>query len=196
RLTIEDAKASPVISNIEVYHAPKILVEPEIRRDKNGAVSIQVFDEGLDIFYTIDGTEPSVNASRYDGDFSWKEKGVVKAVAVDTFTGDESPVAMETLDVVKEKWKIVGELHSGDHSENIFDGNAQTSWIINQAPPADVIIDLGEQLSLTGFTYLPDQSRGKQGLIYNYELFVSPDDRNWGTPASKGEFSNIHNSPV
>jgi alpha-L-fucosidase len=40
RLTIEDAKASPVISNIEVYHAPKILVEPEIRRDKNGMVSI------------------------------------------------------------------------------------------------------------------------------------------------------------
>lgn len=196
RLTIEDAKASPVISNIEVFHAPKVLVEPDISRDKSGSVNIRVFDEGLETYFTVDGTEPTTNSNRFEGAFEWKEKGVVKALAVDASTGNESPVATATFDVVKENWKVIGEFQSAAGTDNIFDGDAQTSWIIDQAPPAEFVIDLGRQLSLSGFTYLPDQSRGKHGLIYNYELFVSPDSRNWGTPVSKGEFSNIHNSPV
>jgi alpha-L-fucosidase len=71
RFTIEEAKASPVISNIEVYHAPKILIEPEIRRNKNGLVSMNAFDEGLDIYYTLDGSEPSVTSSLFEKDYEF-----------------------------------------------------------------------------------------------------------------------------
>lgn len=71
RLTIEEAKASPVISNIEVYHAPKILIEPEIRRNKNGLVSMNAFDEGVEIYYTLDGTEPSITSLLYEKNFEF-----------------------------------------------------------------------------------------------------------------------------
>jgi alpha-L-fucosidase len=40
RLNILDSKASPTISNIELFLAPKLLAEPAISRSKNGMVII------------------------------------------------------------------------------------------------------------------------------------------------------------
>ena len=62
--------------------------------------------------------------------------------------------------------------------------------------PVEIIIDLGEQLNLSGFTYLPDQSRWAGGYIFNYEFYVSSYGKKWGKAVSNGEFSNINNSPV
>ena len=52
RLNILDAKACPTISNVEIYHAPKLLEPPVIERDKQGNVSMKSFDGGLEIYYT------------------------------------------------------------------------------------------------------------------------------------------------
>ena len=72
RLNIIDSKACPVISNIGVYKAPKVLVEPEVRRDKNGMVSIKAFDTGLDIYYTINNSNPSAQSEKYTETFRFK----------------------------------------------------------------------------------------------------------------------------
>lgn len=196
RFTILDSKACPVISNIEVYKAPKVLVEPKIRRNKSGEVSIEVFDEGLEIRYTLDGLIPSKTSELYNGKFEWKKKGTIKAAAFDPSTGDSSPVSTENFDVVKEKWKVIGEYALENETTSIFDGNENTAWNLEQEPPADIVIDLGETLQLNGFTYLPDQGRWNPGIIFKYELYVSRDSKNWGEPVSEGEFSNIKNSPV
>jgi alpha-L-fucosidase len=196
RLSIEDAKASPVISNIEVFKAPKVLVEPEILRNKNGLVSIKAFDGGLQIYYTLDGTEPSVNSSLYEKEFKWKEKGVIKAMVADPNSGETSSAVVKEFDVVKERWKVAGEFDLIEETENIFDGNENSAWNIDQKPPVDIVIDLGEHLSLSGFKYLPDQGRWNPGIIFNYEFFVSEDGNSWGNPVSMGEFSNIKNSPI
>jgi alpha-L-fucosidase len=196
RLSIEDAKASPVISNIEVFKAPKVLVEPEILRNKNGLVSIKAFDGGLQIYYTLDGTEPSVNSSLYEKEFKWKEKGVIKAMVADPNSGETSSAVVKEFDVVKERWKVAGEFDLIEETENIFDGNENSAWNIDQKPPVDIVIDLGEHLSLSGFKYLPDQGRWNPGIIFIYEFFVSEDGNSWGNPVSMGEFSNIKNSPI
>jgi alpha-L-fucosidase len=196
RFTVLDSKACPVISNIEVYKAPKVLVEPEIRRNKPGEVSIEVFDEGLEVRYTLDGSNPTKSSNIYNGTFEWKQKGTIKAVTFDSSTGKSSPVATENFDVIKEKWKVTDDYALENATENIFDGNEHTAWNLEQEQPADIVIDLGNELTLTGFTYLPDQGRWNPGIIFNYELYVSRDDRNWGDPVSQGEFSNIKNSPV
>ncbi|MCA1760207.1 MAG: alpha-L-fucosidase, partial [Bacteroidales bacterium] len=159
RLTIEDAKASPAISNIEVYRAPKILIEPEIRRDKNGMVTITAFDEGLEIYYTLDGTEPSVTSSLYELEFVWKEKGAIKAMVVDPTSGKSSSIAVEEFDIVKEKWTVAGDFALIKETENIFDGNENSAWNIDLKPPIDIVIELGELLTISGFKYLPDQGR-------------------------------------
>ena len=196
KFTILDSKACLVISNIEVYKAPKVLVEPKIRRNKSGEVSIEVFDEGLEIRYTLDGSIPSKTSELYNGKFEWKKKGTIKAAAFDPSTGDSSPVSTENFDVVKEKWKVIGEYALENETTSIFDGNENTAWNLEQEPPADIVIDLGETLQLNGFTYLPDQGRWNPGIIFKYELYVSRDSKNWGEPVSEGEFSNIKNSPV
>jgi alpha-L-fucosidase len=196
RLSIEDSKASPVISNIEVYKAPKVLVEPEIRRDKSGLVSMKAFDQGLQIYYTLDGTEPSVNSSLYEKEFEWKEKGVVKAMVFDPSSGETSFVSIIDFDIVKEKWTVAGDFALIKETENIFDGNENSAWNIDQKPPVDIVIDLGELLFISGFNYLPDQGRWNPGIIFNFEFFVSEDGNNWGDPVSSGEFSNIKNSPI
>ena len=68
--------------------------------------------------------------------------------------------------------------------------------MVNQPLPADFLIDLGEQVNLKGFNYLPDQSRYSAGVIKTYEFSVSRDGRNFGQPVAAGEFGNIANSPI
>ncbi|RLD79610.1 MAG: alpha-L-fucosidase, partial [Bacteroidetes bacterium] len=82
-------------------------------------------------------------------------------------------------------------------SNAVIDGDNSNSWYIKaKKKPVEIIIDLGDELELSGFSYLPDQSRWAGGYISNYEFFVSVDGKKWGKAVSKGEFSNINNNPV
>ena len=196
RLNIIDSKACPVISNIGVYNAPKVIDEPLIERNKNGEISIQGFDSGIEIYYTVDGSTPSIQSLKYSEPFLLNEKSVVKAIVIDPGSKKGSPVSVVRFDVSKEKWKLVGTFQSIEQSRFIFDGNPETAWVLNNKPPVDVILDLGDTLNLTGFTYLPDQGRWNPGITNKYEFYVSSDGQNWGTPVSEGEFANIKNSPI
>jgi len=196
RLNIVDAKACPVISNIEIYRAPKVIVEPEIKRNKSGMVTIKAFDTGLDIYYTTDGNTPSTKSTKYSGPFRLAEKATLKVIVVDSHESNSSPVSTFDFDVSKEKWQVVGEFRDVERSELIFDGDPNSAWTIRNTAPVDFVIDLGENLSLKGFKYLPDQGRWNPGIVFNYELYISPDGKNWDNTVSKGEFSNIKNSPV
>jgi alpha-L-fucosidase len=196
RLNIIDSKASPVISNIGVYKAQKVLVEPQIRRNKNGEVTITGFDSGLDIYYSIDISEPSAQSLKYTEPFLLNEKAIVKAIVVDSGTKTSSPVSTAQFDVSKLNWKLTGEFESVEQSRFVFDGDPESAWSLNYKSPVDFTIDLAETLNITGFTYLPDQGRWNPGIINRYELYVSNDGKNWGKPVSEGEFANIKNSPV
>ncbi len=196
RLNIVDAKACAVISNIEIYKAPKVIVQPEIRRDKMGMVSLKGFDSGIEIHYTLDGTEPTSSSKKYTTPFLLNRKAILKAIVIDPETMKTSPVAMVNFDISKEKWKMAGEFKSVEHAGFIFDGDPNTAWTLRNEPPVDFVIDLGEKVIISGFTYLPDQGRWNPGVIFNYEFFVSKSGKHWGKPVSKGEFSNIKNSPI
>lgn len=196
RFSILDSKASPVISNISVYKAPKVLVEPRIQRNKEGMVTIKAFDNGLKIHYTTDGSDPDQNSNEYTEPFLLEQKAMVKANVIDPETEKQSPVTTEIFDFSKAKWKMAGDFEYEQQAAAIFDGDEQTAASVPGDKPVDFVIDLGEPLTITGFKYLPDQGRWNPGIIFNYEFFVSPDGKRWGSPVSGGEFSNILNSPV
>jgi alpha-L-fucosidase len=114
----------------------------------------------------------------------------------DDGTESGSTVSVAQFDVSKENWKLVGVFESADRWQFIFDGNPESAWTLNNKPPVDFIFDLSENLSIKGFTYVPDQGRWNPGIINRYELYISNDGKSWGKPVSEGEFSNIKNSPV
>jgi alpha-L-fucosidase len=199
RFNILDAKGSPTISNIEVYHAPKLLVPPAITRDKLGEVSIEAFDGGLQIHYTTDGSDPSKSSTLYEGGVEFKDKGVVKAMAVDPESGMSSEISILEFDVCKELWEVIMPDPREDHrGQAMVDSNPRTIWRSDKkgSLPQTVVIDLGEVLELSGFSYLPTQQRYIDGTISHFSFYVSEDGKLWGDPVLEGEFSNIRNSPV
>nr|WP_319268202.1 alpha-L-fucosidase [uncultured Draconibacterium sp.] len=196
RFTVKDSKASPVITKIGIYHAPKVIIAPKITRTKDGIINIEAFDSGLDIYYTIDGSEPDINSSKYKDPFELAQKAIIKAIVVDPNENKTSTVSTADFDVPKTKWKVVGKYKDAEKANLIFDGNENTAFTVGESVPVDFVFDLGENLTITGFKYLPDQQRFDPGIIFNYKLYLSNDGKNWKQPVSEGEFSNIRNSPV
>ncbi len=196
RVTIMDAKACPVISNIEVFKAPKVLVGPEITRNKEGVVTISSFDVGLDIYYTDNGNAPDKNSFKYNEPFILQGKTEIKAIAVDSLTGQKSEITQKYFDISAAKWKFKTRPGIEGNEATVFDGDAATSVKEKFDTPQNFDIDLGETLEISGFMYLPGQERWNPGVIFNYEFYISLDGVNWGNPVSSGEFANIQNSPV
>lgn len=199
RFNILDAKGSPTITNIEVYHAPKLLETPTINRDKKGLVSVTAYDSELDIYYSTNGDDPTPAFMKYTEPFLMEEKVELKAIAIDPASGGQSEVASRTFDVPKTLWTVISPDPEKDpRGKYIVDATERSIWksAAKDGMPQSVVIDLGEMLTLTGFSYLPTQQRYIDGTVSEYEFYVSKDGRNWGRAVSKGEFSNIKNNPI
>lgn len=194
RFTVLDAKANPIISNIGVYLAPQILTPPTITRDQSGKVFIQPADEESVIYYTLDGTTPTSQSTRYSEAFSADGKLEVQAIAYSEETKKSSPVAKEQFDISKKAWKILNV--SDPVANQLIDGKSNTAWYQKNENklPVDITIDMGQEVDLNGFRYLPGQGR-TAGIISNYQFFISTDNKNWKL-ADEGEFSNIKNNPL
>ena len=195
RFNITDSKSCPVISNIGIYNAPQILTAPAIMRNQSGEIIITPADKESEIYYSMDGSIPTKNSKRYQTPVLTNGKVEVKAIAYDPSSGKSSPVNVEKYDISRKNWKIVGT--DDQKANNIIDGNASTNWHQpkNVKLPAELVIDLGSVLNLSGFRYLPDQGMWGPGIITNYQFFVSQDNQEWKL-VSEGEFPNIKNNPL
>ncbi|MEZ4988926.1 MAG: alpha-L-fucosidase [Saprospiraceae bacterium] len=193
RLNITDAKACPTITNIELYNAPRLLLPPAITRNKAGELQLNVPGEGLQIYYTLDGSTPSAEATLYEGPVMVSGPATVQAITIDKERDRQSEISRTELDIAPTKWKVV---NVPADAEKVIDGLEDTWWASKkEGGVQDLIIDLGENVELQGFTYLPMQGRWVTGFINQYAFYVSSDNRNW-QPVAKGEFSNIQNSPI
>ncbi len=84
-------------------------------------------------------------------------------------------------------------------ASNAIDGDVNTIWHTewfsqagddnDPAHPHHFIIDLGAVNDISGLTYLPRPGAGN-GTIKAYEIYVSGDGINWGTPIHVGEFTS------
>lgn len=195
RFTVTDSKACPVISNIEVYNAPQILVSPEIMREKSGNVIITPSDKESEVYYTVDGSVPHPASKKYSGPIVTDgKKIVVKAIAHDPTNKKSSAVAEEKFDIAKKDWTVISTTDT--KATDAIDGNVNTAWYQerNIKMPVDFVVDLGKTEELIGFRYLPGQSRGS-GIITHYQFYISIDNANWKL-VDEGEFSNIRNNPL
>lgn len=223
RINILDAKAAPVISEVQLYKAPGLLATPQIMRSKNGLVIITCASADAEIHYTLDGTEPTLKSPVKHGfippviaNVSEEVKknvkseqsilvdlprgGVVKAKAF-LKDGSSSETAKASFDVATTKWTILSADGAATDrtTAKAIDDQPETVYITSTEGtkyPHELQIDLGESLSLKGFTYMPPTGEGTKGVVYGYEFYTSTDGKNWGSPVAKGQFANIKNNPV
>lgn len=193
------ARAPITISNIELYNAPALLADPTISRGRDGKVVLQVADEQAEIYYTTDGSEPGPSATRYEAPFDLPAGGgTVKAVAHDPATDRTGDVITQRLGYARTNWRITA-VSSGDLAEaqKAIDEDENSWWQSDEKErgPQHLIIDLGQEVELSQFSYLPMQGRWIDGFVQEYAFYTSSDGRNWQQQAA-GEFSNILNNPI
>lgn len=186
-----EALACPVISTIEAYKAPEQLSSPVIRRDKAGIVSISAETADPVIYYTTDGTEPTINSERYNSSFSMSGRGIVKAIAVIDNGSKKSEVIEVKYDIAPAKWTVISP--ESDNISKAIDGDYRTSAKVENKKP--LIIDMGEVMHVFGFSYTP-VSRVQYANIYKYNFYISADGNNWQKIKSNAVFNNIANNPV
>ncbi|HYQ26657.1 MAG TPA: discoidin domain-containing protein, partial [Polyangiaceae bacterium] len=79
------------------------------------------------------------------------------------------------------------------HASNAFDDSTSTFWhteyqSAKPMPPHEIVIDLGANYSLTGMRYTPRQDDNQNGMVKDYEFYVSNDKTNWGSAVKTGSF--------
>lgn len=195
RFNITGSKACPVIAELGIYNAPQILAAPAVIRNQSGEIKIIPVDEESNVYYTLNGSTPSPGSMKYTGPFKTSGKLEVRAIAFDAATHKASAECREQFDIPRNDWKIVGV--DDEKAYAVFDGDPSTAWHQPKETklPADLVIDLGKKENLIGFRYYPDQSMWGPGIITNYQLFVSTDNREWKL-VNEGEFPNIKNNPL
>ena len=192
RFNILNAKACPLISAIEIYKAPTIVDEPVISRTKEGMVSFNNPEDGVEVFYTTDGSEPSTASKKYQKPFSIDEPTMIKAFTFEPRSKRKSDLVNMHFEISKKLWKVISPTGS---EKNILaiDDNKWTDFQLDDKQ--EIVIDLGKNQTLTGFSYTPTQRRWATGVITHYELYGSADSTTW-KKLSSGEFSNIIANPV
>jgi len=193
-----DAKGSLAISNIELYRAPNLLTEPVVKRNRAGMVTLEIPDKNVEIYYTLNGSEPTKGSTRYGKPFLVDRPTTVKAIGFDSTSKKKTETVGFYFDVAKKDWEVV-HTTTGNIMDayKLVDDDPGTYWATDKEVRTiqEVIIDMGRIHKLKGFTYWPIQERYPFGIITNFEFYVSKDNRTWRR-VIRGEFSNIVNNPI
>ncbi|MEG1905589.1 MAG: alpha-L-fucosidase [Bacteroidales bacterium] len=187
RINFTDAKGALCINNVEGYLAPALLSEPAIRRNNENKVTLSSGDRNAEIYYTLDGSEPTASSLRYTEPFELASKGTVKAITYDAIFDKSSPVESVSFDVPSSHYQLV--YPRDEKAQMMFDGAVNNCYWL---PKGDQKIEvrLQDAHEIAGFNYTPNQARDGEGHITNYRFFVD------GKLVSEGEFSNILHNPI
>ncbi len=79
---------------------------------------------------------------------------------------------------------------------NAFDGNINTIWHSRyssgqDAHPHEMVVNLGSSYNVSGFMYIPRQDVSVNGVLRDFQLFLSTDGVNWGAPVASGWLSYL-----
>ena len=172
------------------------MTAPSVIREQSGDVVITPSDPESEVYYTLDGSLPTINVQKYTSPIKANGGKVeIKALAYNSVSKKSSLVTEEKFGIARTAWKILGI--DDKNTANIIDGKENTSWHQpkNSKMPVDLIIDLGKTENLVGFKYLPDQNWWANGIISKYSFYISQDNKEWQL-VDEGEFPNIKHNPL
>jgi alpha-L-fucosidase len=206
RIRLTQYRGRPTLAGMGLYFAPAILSAPKLTRDLNGAVTIEA-PSGVAVRYTLDGSDPTASSPLYTQPIPLPNGGRVIAQAIlATPTADiydaGSAIAHADFGLAKAKWKVV-DCNSQDDVEgkaqHAIDDDPGTFWHTRYRDGVDpmphhLAVDLGQTVSIRGFTYTPRQDPWDGGIILRARFEVSDDGKNWKPAADDVDFDNIVNS--
>ena len=113
------------------------------------------------------------------------------------------PVGANPKAVAKAKWKVLSvsaENAGGGNARHAIDGDAGTIWHTHldggeSGLPQEIAVDMGQEKTIKGFTYLPRQDHVVHGMVDQYAFMISTDGKDWKQVA-EGEFGNLRANPV
>jgi len=182
-----DAKA---VSRVDMPVCQPVSCE----RQNNGTIRMTTATKGATIYYSIDGEE----YRPYTSAINHSDVCTIKAYCAKDGMMD-SPVMSYTFELYinKSAWKLISadSQHGGNEARLAFDNNTSTYWHtewVGTEPrcPHTLIVDMVKTYSVTAFTYLSRQDGNSNGMVKEYEIYLSTDGKNWGNAVAKGEFKN------
>lgn len=196
RLRIVKAAACPALAEIGVFAEPARLSVPKIGRGRNGVVTIAPDGGHAEIRYTLDGRDPGRDSPVYTGPLEFPRGGTVKARTVATDGRAMSEIATEAFEQAKQRWRVVSATSdlAGKNGARAIDDHPNP-WVAGDAPQ-QIVVNMSEEVTVRGFTYLPRQDGRPGGMTDRYRFYLSGDGRSWGEAVAEGEFDNLRHNPV
>ena len=211
RVRVLESRLSPAISHISAHYYKTRPPQLDFSRDKDGVVTIApmqtVFNwnpigenaadnlnTGYEVYYTLDGSEPTLNSAKYESPLKVEYKTLKAASYINNERG---AVRSEDFGVVKRDWALIGVSSQVNNRPalNAFDAVKRTYWQSEESTENPFIsLDLGEKYLLKAFTYTP-QTFHSNGMMASGEIQISENGATWDT-VEKFEFGNLINDPT
>lgn len=194
RVTFKTEAPCLLVSNIGIYNAPILVDDPVVAVNHSGKLSFETI-ENISFYYKI-GEKSEY--SKYTKEVDLSKGGIVYSYAKDEKTDYQTDVIMNEFGIAKDKWKVVSVDGTNTiETKKIIDNNPKSFYISEDVSNQhEVIIDMSKSHKLNKFSYLPRQDGKKEGIIFEYEFYVSEDGKNWDTPVVDDSFQNIENNPT
>lgn len=172
--------------------AMPVCKDVKCERNGKGKIVMSCGTTGAVIQYSTDGGE---TFQTYTTPLSFNQGGTIVCYAEAEGMYSSAHRSYEfDMYVDKSTWKVIGydSQHGGNEASKAIDGNASTFWHTEysgsepQCPHA-IVIDMQKTYNVTGIVYnaRPD---GENGMIKEYEVYLSNDASKWGAPVATGSF--------
>ncbi len=186
RLTLKTNAPCITLSEMGLYNAPVLIDDPVLTTGLDGTIRFDSIKHAS-VFYSL-ATEPQESDFEvYSSPISLPRGGEIHYFAKADSGGYSTDRITKEIGISRSSWETIPAM------KNAVDNDSK-SFAVSES--GEIIVDLGKNETIGGFSYLPRQDGEKQGMIFDYEFYCSNDRRNWGTPVKSGSFSNIENNPV
>jgi alpha-L-fucosidase len=144
RVRVLESRLTPAISHISAHYYKTRPPQLDFSRDKDGVVTIApmqtVFNwnpigenaadnlnTGYEVYYTLDGSEPTLNSAKYESPLKVEYKTLKAASYINNERG---AVRSEDFGVVKRDWALIGVSSQVNNRPalNAFDAVKRTYW--------------------------------------------------------------------
>ena len=201
RIRITGSRREPTLAEVGLFKQAELVQPPTLSdRDANGMLTMSDAN-GLTIVYTTDGTMPTAKSTVYHAPIDLSKGGTVCAASLGP-DGQPGMTATKYISGLAPKgWKVIAadgkDANLPDDVTNAIDGKPGTFWQSEDSPmPHALTVDMGRELQIGGFSYLPRPERNAAGVVDTYRLEISADGKNWNVVTDQGRFGNIRNNPV